>query len=127
MLNNKKKIEINDEIYTLTVNRSILYKIAMIIPEVIEINNYSDKESKMSDEEKADLNFTVIDKLYENMNVIFYEMLKIEHKNISLEMSNEIYENFHKEYNDVDEKLMSLIEMVFTQGVPREKKKNVNW
>lgn len=127
MLNNKKEIEINDEFYTLTVNRSILYKIAMIIPEVIEINNHSGKDSKMSDEEKADLNFTVMDKLYENMNLIFYEMLKVEHKNISLEMSNEIYENFHKEYNDVDEKLMSLIEMVFTQGVPREKKKNVNW
>lgn len=132
MLNNKKEIEINGKFYILTVNRSLLYKIAVIVPEVIKINQKSneqnDVETELSDEEKLErFDSTVIDKLYDKMNIIFYEMLKVQHKNITLEKSDEIYVKFHQEYNDVDEKLMSLIEKVFTQGVPREQKKNINW
>ncbi len=134
MQNNEREIEVNGKIYTLTVRRSIVYKIATIVPEVLKIYKKSKQEGKEvvnGDEISQDalvelLNESTIDKLYDNMNVIFYELIKVKH-NISFEKSNEIYANFNKEYNDVDDKLMSLIEKVFTQGIPREKKKNLNW
>ena len=122
MLNNQ-----NGKIYTLTVTRSILRRVATIIPDIVNIIQNTDDENDLSDEEKEELSLDATDKLYANMNLVFYYMLKSEHKDITLEESNEIYKNFNNEYNDVDDKLMSLIEKVFTQGVPREKKKNINW
>ena len=133
MQNNEREIEINGKFYTLTVQRSNIFKIATIIPEVLNIYKKSSQSDKKTNEELSQealvelFNESTIDKLYDNMNVIFYEMLKVKHKNISFETSNKIYADFNKEYNDVDEKLMTLIEKVFTQGIPRENKKNLNW
>lgn len=134
MLNNQKEIEVNGKKYVLTVQRSLLFKIATIVPEIL---NFS-KESNSGDENKDEQGLSqermielfsnsTIDKLYDNMNVIFYEMLKQQHKGISFEKSNKIYYDFCNEYNDVEDHLMSLIEKVFTQGIPREQKKNLNW
>jgi hypothetical protein len=133
MLNNKREIEINGKHYTLTINRSLIYKIGIIIPEVLKIADKSNEqgdinETELTDEEKLEsLDSKIIDELYDKMNLIFYEMLKFKHQDITLEKSNEIYSNFHKEYNNVDENLMSLIMKVFTQGVPRNEKKEINW
>lgn len=134
MLNNQREIEVNGKTYLLTVQRSILFKIATIVPEILKFSeksksgDESQNEQEMSQEKLVELfENSTIDKLYNNMNVIFYEMLRVHHKNISFEKSNKIYYDFCKEYNDVDEKLMSLVETVFTQGIPREQKKNLNW
>ena len=135
MLNNQKEIEVNGKKYVLTVQRSLLFRIATIVPEILNFAKESksqegelEKEQIMSQERMVELfNNSTIDKLYDNMNVIFYEMLKHQHKDISFEKSNEIYLNFCYEYNDVEEHLMALIEKVFTQGIPRKEKKNLNW
>ena len=135
MQNNRKEIEVNGKHYTLTVRRSILFRIANIAPELLKIYDNSKKKDGLGDEansasqedEMMSLEATAGEKLYDNMNLIFYEMLKENHSDISLEKSNEIYYNFCNEYNDVDEHLFKLIETVFTQGIPRDKKKNLNW
>ena len=135
MLYNQKEIEVNGKKYVLTVQRSLLFRIATIVPEILNFAKESksqegelEKEQIMSQERMVELfNNSTIDKLYDNMNVIFYEMLKHQHKDISFEKSNEIYLNFCYEYNDVEEHLMALIEKVFTQGIPRKEKKNLNW
>ena len=133
MQNNEREIEVNGKSYILTVQRSIIFKIATIVPEVLKIYKKSSQSDNKPREELSQealvelFNESTIDKLYDNMNVIFYEMLKVKHKEISFETSNKIYADFNKEYNDVDEKLMTLIEKVFTQGIPRENKKNLNW
>lgn len=133
MQNNEREIEVNGKLYTLTVQRSIIFKIATIVPEVLNIYKKSKQEGKNDNKELSQealvelLNESAIDKLYDNMNVIFYEMIKVRHKDISFETSNKIYADFNKEYNDVDENLMALIEKVFTQGIPRENKKDLSW
>lgn len=132
MQNNKREVEINGKFYTLSVKRSILFRIASIAPELLKINQNSKKGNNsvgedVSQAEKEVLSINAMEKLYDNMNIIFYEMLRERHPEITLEKSNEIYYNFCNEYNDVDDKLFSLIETVFTQGIPRENKKNLNW
>ena len=133
MHNNRKEIEVNGKTYFLTVKRSILFRIAKIAPELLKIYDKSKKEDGLGgddvsqEDEMMSLKETAGEKLYDNMNIIFYEMLKDNHKDISFEKSNEIYYDFCNEYNDVDEHLFGLISTVFTQGIPRENKKNLNW
>lgn len=134
MLNNTKQIEVNGKKYTLTVRRSILFKIAEICPELLRIVkksnsgevNLKEKENVLDilDDTSA-LDMTA--KIYDNMPTLFYELIKVAHKDITREKSDEIYWDFTNEYNDVDENLSKFIQSVFLGGVPREKKKNLNW
>lgn len=132
MQNNKREVEINGKFYTLTIKRSVLFRIAFVAPELLKIYKSSLKgnDSQGDDVSRIEIESLSVDamnKLYDNMNIIFYEMLRERHPEITLEKSNEIYYNFCNEYNDVDDKLFSLIETVFTQGIPREDKKNLDW
>lgn len=134
MLNNTKQIEVNGKKYTLTVRRSILFKIAEICPELLRIvkkSNSGEVDLKEKDnvldilDDTSALDMTA--KIYDNMPTLFYELIKVAHKDITREKSDEIYWDFTNEYNDVDENLSKFIQSVFLGGVPREKKKNLNW
>lgn len=134
MLNNTKQIEVNGKKYTLTVRRSILFKIAEICPELLRIvkkSNSGEVDLKEKEnvldilDDTSALDMTA--KIYDNMPTLFYELIKVAHKDITREKSDEIYWDFTNEYNDVDENLSKFIQSVFLGGVPREKKKNLNW
>lgn len=111
-----KEVVINGTKYTLTAKRSILQSIQSLIPEALDIAN-EDEETQKS--------LGII--LYDNMDIVFYELIKTAHQKLSKEESDSIYEAFLDEYNDVDEKLLEFVYSVFGQGIPREEKKNLNW
>lgn len=129
MYNNTKQIEVKGKKYTLTAKRSIIFRLNAISPELIKIFKFNQEGSnkKISEEELLDLEATAGGKLYDNINVLFYEMIKTAHPDITEQKSNEIYWDFQSEYNDVDEKLISFLYSAFTDGIPREKKKNLDW
>ena len=134
MLNNTKQIEVNGKKYTLTARRSILFKIAQICPELVKIAKSSKSETQDDLTEKEVLNklkesdtLDAVDRLYDNMPAIFYELIKFAHKDITPEKSDEIYWAFYDEYNDVDDHLYAFIQTVFTRGIPRTNKKNLDW
>ena len=132
MLNNTKQIEVNGKKYTLTARRSILFVIAQTCPELVRIAKA--KESETRDEEAEDVldklqeseTLDLIDRLYDNMPTIFYELIRVAH-DISREKSDEIYWDFYDEYNDVDDFLYAFIQTVFTRGIPRKNKKNLKF
>ena len=121
MFNNKKHIEVNGKEYTLTVKRSMFIELQNIVPELIKFGENGGKNVTKEMEVEASL------KIYDNMDKIFYSMIKIEHPELTKEQSDEIYEAFYNEYNDVDEKLIEFMQSSFTDGIPRENKKNLNW
>lgn len=134
MFNNTKQIEVGGKKYTLTVRRSILFKIAEICPELVRLakTTKSETEDDLTEDEvlkKLEESGTIdsVDKLYDNMPTIFYELIRVAHSDISREKSDEIYWNFYDEYNDVDDYLYKFIQTVFTRGIPRKNKKNLNW
>ena len=127
--NNTKQIEVGGKTYTLTARRSIIFRIAEICPELLKIKNAKNK-NEMTDEEQeklVEIELNASDKLYENMPKLFYELINYVHKDITREKSDEIYLEFNQEYNDVDEHLLNFIYSVFTDGIPREQKKNLDW
>ena len=116
MLNNIKQIEVNGKKYTLTARRSILFKIAQICPELVKIAKSSKSETKddLQEEEvlerlKESGTLDAVDKLYDNMPSLFYELIRWAHKDITQEKSEEIYWDFYDEYNDVDEYLYAFM------------------
>lgn len=111
-----REVEISGEKYTLTASRSILKEIKKIIPEAVKISK---------EDEETQENLGMI--LYENMDKVFYELIRVIHKDLTKEQSDDIYDAFLDEYNDVDEHLLEFIYSVFGQGIPRENKKNLNW
>lgn len=134
MLNNTKQIEVNGKKYTLTARRSIIFKIAQICPELVRLAKSSKSETQgdLTDEQvlkKLEESGTLdaVDKLYDNMPTLFYELIKVAHDSITREKSDEIYWDFYDEYNDVDDYLYEFIQSVFTRGIPRKNKKNLDW
>jgi len=118
MFNNKKKIEVNGKEYTLTVKRSIFIELQKFVPDLFKLGG---KDATKEMEFEASI------QIYDNMDKIFYSMIKVEHPEITKEESDDIYETFYNEYNDVDEKLIEFMQSSFTDGIPKEKKKNLNW
>ena len=123
-MNKTKQIEIGGKKYTLTVKRSMLVTLAKIVPELLKINS---KSSKLSEEEMTNLQYEASISIYDKMNVIFFEMIKVAHPTITQEKSDEIYSQFCDEYADVEEKLMEFFSSTFTEGIPAEKKKKIDW
>lgn len=116
-----QQIEVGGGKYVLTSNRSLLLKIGRLVPDIMKINQ------DISQEDKDNLEFDVGASIYDHMDVLFYEMIKVAHPNIDKEKSDKIYNAFCDEYNDVDENLIKFITASFRGGIPREKKKNLNW
>jgi hypothetical protein len=121
---NEKHINIGGKDYVLTIKRSMLISLAKVVPELIKINRLA---GNASEEELAELQFAAGASIYDNIDVIFHEMIKIRHKDITKEKSDEIYLQFCDEYEDVDEKILDFFLETFTGGVPKENKKKINW
>ena len=123
-MNKTKQIEIGGKKYTLTVKRSMLITLASIAPEFLKIGKSS---NKFSEEEMTNLQLEACKSIYDNINVIFYEMIKVAHPTITKEKSDEIYSQFCDEYADVEDKLIEFCSTTFTEGIPAENKKKINW
>lgn len=124
-MNKTKTIEVGGKKYTLTVRRSMIFPLAKQIPECMKIIQASNKG--VSDEELSTLEYNAGASIYDHIDIVFYEMIKIAHPDITKEKSDLIYGAFYDEYNDVDEKLLNFFYESFTDGVPRENKKNLDW
>lgn len=122
---NTRDIEVDGKIYTLTVKRSIVKKIAKICPELLKISNNNIEDSLInSDSEIID---NIFDKIYDNMPELFYELIKEKHNELTKSESDEIYNKFYNEYNNVDDNLLKFISSVFTECIQNKQKKNLNW
>ena len=102
----------------------MLITLKKVAPELLKINGNS---SKLSEKEIADLQYEAGLSIYDNMDVIFYEMIRVAHPTITKEKSDEIYSQFCDEYLDVEEKLMEFFSTTFTDGIPVENKKKIDW
>lgn len=115
-----KKIDIDGKKYTLTVRRSLIRTIYQISPELLRL-----KDAKKAEEiEESEIGFKANLDLIANIDVLFYEMIKVAHSNISQEKASEIYDKFDSEYDDAATSLIELAMSIFTSG-DQEKKKIV--
>lgn len=116
MIKKQKHIEIGGKDYVLTSCRSIIVDLASRNPELIDFSDKTDKEKELSFGKY----------LADNMDELFYSMIKIEQPYLTKEQSDEIYEQFYYEYDNVDEELIKLFTPNFQGGIPKVKKK-INW
>ena len=116
-----KVIEVAGEKYTLTAKRNIVVKLNEICPEALLIK--SGKIKELTAEQEIDASI----RLSANLDILFYDMIKIAHPELSKDESDEIFENLLEEYGDVEESLIKFIKSVFTGGIPKENKKKLNW
>lgn len=114
-------IEVAGKKYTLTANRKIIKTIAHIAPEMLKIATLSNSEEIENSKLDAGL------KIMSELDVLFHDMIKIAHPEISKDKSDEILELFENEYEDVQTNLISFAMSVFTEGDPNKKKKKLNW
>ena len=112
----QKKIQIGDKKYVLTANRTIIKTLYNIAPDMLKIS-----EGKQDSESQAKAGVD----LMANLDVLFYDMIKVAHKDITKEKSDEILEKFENEYEDVQSELLNLAMSVFTTG--DQKKKKIVW
>lgn len=112
----QRRITIGDKKYTLTANRSIIKTLAKIVPDMLNINN-GKTESETGAKVGVDL--------MANLDILFYDMIKVVHKDITKEKSDEILDKFENEYEDVQTELINLAMSVFTTG--DQKRKKIIW
>lgn len=112
----QKKIQIGGKKYTLTANRSIIKTLYSIAPEMLELNN-----GKKNTDGGAKVGVEIM----ANLDKIFYDMIKVVHKDITKETSDEILDKFENEYEDVQKAILDLAMSVFTTG--DQKKKKIVW
>ena len=117
-----RQIEVAGKTYTLTVKRNIIIKLNEICPEILRMNSKAN-EKELSE----DLEIDAAIRLSANMDVLFYDMIRIAHPEISRETSDKIYDNLVDEYGDAEISLVNFIKEVFTGGIPAENKKKLNW
>ena len=116
----KRQIEVAGKKYTLTVKRKLIFKMQELCPEILKIK-LSNKKYTLDDEINASI------KLSGSIDEIFYNMIIIEHPEITRAKSDEIYEKFADEYEDVEQNLLNFIYDSFTNSIPTENKKKLNW
>lgn len=115
-----KKIEIGGKTYTLTANRKIVKTLAEVVPELLSLNQENLDKMETSAQNNLGVNILA------NLDILFYDMIKIAHSNIDKAKSDEILDKFEEEYEDVQEKLVELAMSVFQSGDQTNKKK-INW
>lgn len=116
-----KRIEIDGKNYTLVANRSIIKTLAQIAPEMLEIR--PNKESEKEEISRANsLGINILS----NLDILFYDMIKIAQPNIDKERSDRILDKFEEEYDGVQEALLDFAMTVFQSG-DQTKKKKINW
>jgi hypothetical protein len=112
----QRRILIGDKKYTLTANRSIIKTIAKIVPDLLKTN-----KGKDDSDTEAVLGVDIM----ANLDILFYDMIKVVHKDITKEKSDEILDKFENEYEDVQTELINLAMSVFTTG--DQKRKKIIW
>lgn len=112
----QRRITIGDKKYTLTANRSIIKTLYKISPKLLEIKE-DGKDDSAAKEFSVDL--------AAGLDILFYDMIKVAHKDITQEKSNEILDKFDSEYEDVQTELLNFAMSVFTTG--DQKKKKIEW
>lgn len=120
---NTKQVEIGDKVYTLTVTRGLSIRMSKVAPKFLEIS----KKGTMTEEEEREYAIDYGSAIIDNVNVLFYEMLRTAHPDISKEDSNKLYEQFRDEYDDVEDHLLAFFRTSFTDGIPKANKKKLNW
>lgn len=114
----QRKITIGDKKYTLTANRSIIKTLYKIAPDMLKFSQGGDN---VDSELQTQMGMDVM----ANLDILFYDMIKIAHKDITKEKSDEILDKFENEYEDVQTELINLVMSVFTTG--DQKKKQIIW
>lgn len=114
---NIKEVEIKGKNYKLTSNRHLIKVIANICPELLKIEN---KDNEGNKDAKIGID------IFADLDILFYEMLKPAHPDISKETADKILDNFEEEYADVGNNLITFAMSSFTQG-DQTKKKQLNW
>lgn len=112
----QRKITIGDKKYTLTANRSIVKTLYNISPELLKV-----REGKSNSDLEAKCGLDLV----AGLDILFYDMIKVVHKDITPEKSNEILDKFDSEYEDVQTELLNFAMSVFTTG--DQKKKKIVW
>lgn len=111
----QKKITIGGKKYTLTANRSIIKTLYKIAPDMLSLG----KAKK-----EGDLEAKVGIDVMANLDILFFDMIRVVHKDIAKETSDEILDKFESEYEDVQTELVNLAMSVFTTG---DQKKKIIW
>lgn len=122
---NTKKLEIGGKTYTFTARRSLAKTLMQISPSVLQLNRDKDEKISNSKDEELAVNFGL--DLYDNLNVLFYEMIKVAHP-MEQEASNKIFEICCEEYGEdqLFDKLVEFALSVFPQG-KQAPKRTINW
>lgn len=117
-----KIIEVAGKKYTLTATRDIINTINVCFPELLDLT-----KAKTASEIELTDNVALGMKIFGKLDVLFYDMIKIAHPEITREKSSEILDLMFDEYDDVLENLIRFAFSVFPEGTPKVKKKSLNW
>ena len=113
-----KKIDIDGKKYTLTVRRSLIRTIYNIAPRLLKLKDAKNAEEIENSVDGFEANLDLIT----NIDILFYEMIKVAHSNISQEKASEIYDKFDAEYEGAASSLIELAMSIFTEGDQAKKK-----
>ena len=115
-----KRIEIDGKTYTLTARRSLIKTISEIAPEMLEITPENSPELETNQAKSLGVS------VFANLDILFYDMIKVAHPNIDKAKSDDILDKFEEEYDEVQENLIDFAMSVFQSG-DQSKKKKINW
>lgn len=118
MNRNTKTIEVAGNKYTLTANRKLISTMADFCPDLLDLDVDTDSTKF---ERKMSLKFIG------GMDIVFYEMIRTAHPEISKQKSDDILDSLEDEYEDVPVNLLKFAMSVFTAGNPSQSKKKLNW
>lgn len=117
----KQIVSIDNKNYTLTTNRALFKTLYSICPEFFVAISDVNKQDKT--EPSIYLNIAILS----NLDIVFYEMIKREHPELTKEDSDALLLKFETEYDDASSHLMKFVIKVFTQGNPDSPKKKLDW
>ena len=113
----EKHINIGGKDYTLTANRKLIKTIYNIAPEFLNLG-----------ERKKEVRENVGVELISNLDILFFDMIKIAHPELTKEDSDAVLQQFEDEYSDVSNAIIELVMTTFTEGNKGSaKKKKINW
>ena len=124
-----KKLEIGGKIYTFTTRKSLAKVLAKISPSVLKLNQDNDEKmpESLNEEETQGLAVDFGLDLYDNLDVLFYEMIRIAHP-MDKDTCDKIFEKCCEEYGDAQllNALLDFALSAFPQG-SQEPKKKIVW
>lgn len=113
----EKHINIGGKDYILTANRKLIKTIYNVAPAFL---NVSGKNKETNENVSVDL--------VANLDILFFDMIKIAHPELTKEDSDAVLQQFCDEYAGVDNAIINLAMSVFTEGNKGSaKKKTINW